>query len=73
MKQPQYMVCFSDRKGHGVKLYGPFVSETVAWTFADELPAPVDGTKGVKATSQFTHDEAHLAKVEILLERRHHE
>lgn len=70
MKPQQYLVCFSDAKGAKVHLYGPFVSERIAIEFMDDLPEPLNGRKGVKPLSQFTHDETPLARDEILANRQ---
>lgn len=71
MKPQTYLVCFSDGKGTRVRLYGPFVSETIAADFLDELPEPATptGHKGIKPLSTFTHNEANEATQEILNSR----
>lgn len=72
MKPQQYLVCYKDKKNAKVHLYGPFVSETIAYNFCEELPDPVDGLKGVKPLSTYTHDETSLAAQEILTARLNH-
>lgn len=72
MKPQQYLVCYKDDNGSKVRLYGPFVSETLAFNFCEELPDPVNGLKGVKLLSTYTHNETSLAAEEILSARLNH-
>ena len=61
MKQSTYMVVYRDSPTDHVRLFGPFVASEVAIRFKDDLPTPLPGgSKSVKVTEPFTHDEADL-------------
>lgn len=52
------------------KYYGPFVSMSIAWSFHDALPEPLEGgAKAVKSFSPYDHSEAELASMAIIRER----
>lgn len=70
MKQQTHMVYFKDARGTPSHFFGPFVSERLAYEFADELPEPQEtGVKSVYPVSTYTFDEANLAAQEILSHR----
>jgi hypothetical protein len=70
LKPQQYIVCYSDAKGTKVHIYGPFVSDSIAADFCDDLPEPVSGHKGIKPLSTYTQHEVLLAAGEILQARQ---
>lgn len=67
----RHIVVYRDNSKSRVKLYGPFVSLTMANDFMETLPSPMlGGSKSVKFISPYTHDEASLAAETILRERQ---
>lgn len=68
--QFQYITVYKDSAKAPVHCFGPFVSESLALTFMEDLPEPLPGgTKSVKLLSLFAGHEVVEAGEQIIRER----
>lgn len=71
MRSPQYLIVYKDSSRSKSHIFGPFVTQTIADDFSDELPEPLEGGHKLRRyTEPQTYTEAKLVAEKLRLLRQ---
>lgn len=70
MRNPQYLVVYKDNPKAKAHIFGPFVNQTIADEFKEDLPQPLQGGYKIrKYTEPHTSSEAREASARLVAQR----
>lgn len=71
MRNPQYLILYRDSKRAKAHIFGPFVTQTIADKFKEDLPEPLEGGYKLRRyTEPQTYNEAKSVALSLVKERQ---